>query len=279
MLLLAALIKHAIIGKNHLLTGKSAAPGENLKIARKENFMLGNLVNAAAIVAGSLLGLLAHRGLKENYKTIVMQAIGLSVLFIGAATAIKGLLDPESEAILFIISLVIGGVIGEWAGLEKGLDKLGLFLQNKISPAQNEGEGTIAQGFVTASLIFCVGTMAIIGSLESGLQGNHNMLFAKAVLDGVTAMILTSTMGLGVLFSAIMVFAYQGAIVLFAGCLEPFLTVHVIREISIIGGILIAGIGLGMMEIKKIKTLNLLPAVLIPALYYYLFLPLLSLIK
>ena len=241
--------------------------------------MLGNLVNATCIILGSLLGLLAHRGLKDNYKTVVMQAIGLAVLFIGAVTAIGGLLKPESEAILFIISLVIGGATGELLGLENKLEGLGRLIQSKMSRGQAANEGNIARGFVTASLIFCVGTMAIIGSLESGLKGNHNMLFAKSVLDGVTAMILSSTMGIGVIFSAAMVFLYQGAIVLFATALEPFLTVDMIREISIIGGILIFGIGLGMMEIKKIKTLNLLPAVLIPVLYYFLLLPLFGLIK
>ncbi len=241
--------------------------------------MLGNYVNLITIIVGSLLGLLVHKGLKENYKTIVMQAIGLSVIFIGATTAIQGLLEPDSEPILFIISLVIGGVIGELVGLEKGLDKIGMALQNKIDPGNGQDKTSVARGFVTASLIFCVGTMAIIGSLESGLRGNHDMLFAKSVLDGVTAMILASTMGIGVLFSAIMVFVYQGAIILFAGYLEPLLTVHVIREISIIGGILILGIGLGMLEIKRIKTLNLLPSILIPIIYYFLFIPFINFIR
>lgn len=239
--------------------------------------MLGNYINTLAVVFGSLLGLLVQKGLKEEYKTIVMQAIGLSVLFIGATTAIGGLLDPDSEAILFIISLVIGGIIGELAGLDKGLDKLGMFLQNRVSKGGQGAENNIARGFVTASLIFCVGTMAIIGSLESGLRGNYDMLFAKSVLDGVTAIILTSTLGIGVIFSAAAVFIYQGLIILFAGTLEPLLTSHVIREISIIGGILIFGIGLTMMNIKKINSINLLPAILIPVVYYIIIQPLLTL--
>lgn len=234
--------------------------------------MLGNYVNTALIIIGSLLGLLLHRGLKEEYKSIIMQAIGLSVLFIGAATALGGLLNPDSEPILFIISLVIGGLIGELAGLEKALNRLGQLLQEKVS----SGDSNIARGFVTASLIFCVGTMAIIGSLESGLSDNHDMLFAKSVLDGITSMILASTLGIGVIFSAAAVFIYQGSIVLFAGLLEPLLTQHVIREISIIGGILIFAIGLNMMEIKLIRTVNLLPAIIIPVIYYFLIAPLFS---
>ncbi len=226
--------------------------------------MLGNYVNALAIIVGSLLGLLFHKGLKEEYKTIVMQAIGLSVLFIGATSALGGLLDPDSEPILFIISLVLGGIIGELIGVEKGLERLGMFLQKRFA----SDESNIARGFVTASLIFCVGTMAIIGSLDSGLRGNHDMLFAKSVLDGITSMILASSLGFGVIFSAVAVFIYQGAIVLFAGMVEPYLTINVIREISIIGGILIFGIGLNLLEIIKVRTANLLPAILIPVIYY-----------
>jgi uncharacterized protein len=226
--------------------------------------MLGNYVNALAIIVGSLLGLLFHKGLKEKYKTIVMQAIGLSVIFIGATTALGGLLNPDSEPILFIISLVLGGLIGELVGVENGLERLGLFLQNRFGTA----ESNVARGFVTASLIFCVGTMAIIGSLESGLMGKHDMLFAKSVLDGITSMILASSLGFGVIFSAAAVFIYQGAIVLFAGMVEPYLTINVIREISIIGGILIFGIGLNLLEIIKVRTANLLPAILIPIIYY-----------
>lgn len=236
--------------------------------------MLGNYVNAAAIIVGTILGILIHKGLKEDYKNTMMQAIGLSVLFIGAATALNGLLDPESEAILFIISLVIGGIVGEMLDLDNALNRLGQFLQNRVG----RGDHNVARGFVTASLIFCVGTMAIIGSLESGLRGNYDMLFAKSILDGVTSMILATTLGIGVAFSAAAVFIYQGAIILFAGTLEPILTIQVIREISIIGGILIFAIGLNMLEIIKVKTVNLLPAVLVPVLYYFIALPLYQLI-
>ncbi len=232
--------------------------------------MLGNYVNFLLIVIGTILGLLVRNGLKEEYKKTVMQAIGLAVVFIGASGAISGLLNPESEPLLFIISLVIGAVIGELLGIENALEKLGMFLQRKVGSKEHN----IAQGFVTASLIFCVGTMAIIGSLESGLLGDHSILYAKSILDGVTSMILASTLGIGVIFSAGAVFIYQGAIIIFAGLLEPLLTTEVIREISIIGGILIFGIGTNMLEITKIKTANLLPAILVPVIYYILVIPL-----
>ena len=237
--------------------------------------MLGNYINFITIVIGCLIGLLLKKGLKDEYKAIIMQAIGLSVLFVGAAITIGGLLDPDSEPVLFIVSLVIGGLVGEMLGIEKALERLGAFIQRRVGASDNN----VAQGFVTASLIFCVGTMAIIGSLESGLTGNHNTLFAKSVIDGITSMILASTLGIGVIFSSAAVFIYQGSIILFSGILEPLLTANVIREISIIGGILIFGIGLTMMEIRKIRTVNLLPAVIVPVIYYLWVAPLLQLFR
>ena len=235
--------------------------------------MLGTYVNAGVILLGSIIGILVKNGLKDRYKWIVMHGVGLSVMFIGIATTLNGMMNG-GEPILFIISLVLGGIFGEWVNIEKRLEQLGLFLQSKVG----NGEHNIAQGFVTASLLFCVGTMAILGSLESGLRGNHDMLYAKSVLDGVTSIILTSSLGIGVIFSAFSVLLYQGAIVLFASRLEPVLTGEVIREISIIGGILIFSLGLSLLEIKKVKTANLLPAILIPPIYFMVILPLIKMI-
>lgn len=232
--------------------------------------MLGTIVNAIAIIVGSLIGLKIKHGLKENYKNIIMQSIPLCVIFIGAASTLSGLSDKNSNPILFIISLVIGGIIGEWLNIEGKLEYLGLKLQNKMKTTDNN----IAKGFVTSTLIFCVGTMAILGALESGLKGNHNMLFAKAVLDGITSIILTSSMGIGVAFSAIAVFLYQGSIALFSSVIAPYISQDILREISIVGGILIFSIALTMLEIKKIKTGNLLPAIIIPVIYYLICIPL-----
>ncbi len=232
--------------------------------------MLGNFVNAGAIIIGCLLGLLVKNGLKEKYKEIVMEAIGLSVLFIGVTGAIKGLLDPDAVPVLFIISLVVGGLIGEWIDVEKRLESVGNFLQKRFgSKDQN-----ISQGFVDASLIFCVGAMAIMGSLDSGLRGDHDTLFAKSILDGIASLVLTTTLGIGVIFSAAAVFIYQGLIVLFAHSVAPYLSTDIIREMTIVGSIIIVGIGLTMLNIKKIRTANLLPAIAIPIVYYLVILPL-----
>lgn len=235
--------------------------------------MLGTYVNTIVVIIGSLIGLVIKNGLKPAYKTIVMQGVALSVLFIGIATTLSGMMDG-GEPILFIISLVIGGLFGQWIDIQEKLEKLGDWLQSKVG----KGEHNIAAGFVTASLLFCVGTMSILGSLDSGLRDNHDMLYAKSVLDGITSIILTSTLGIGVIFSAISVLVYQGAIVLLATVIEPILSAEMIREISIIGGILIFSLGLGMLDIKKIKTANLLPAILVPPVYYGIIMPIIHLI-
>lgn len=235
--------------------------------------MLGTYVNTIVVIIGSLVGLLVKNGLNDKYKTIIMHGVSLSVLFIGISTTLSGMFDG-GEPILFIISLVIGGIIGEAIDIDKKLNQLGHWLEAKVG----KGEHSIARGFVAASLLFCVGTMAILGSLESGLRDNHNILFAKSVLDGVTSIILTSTLGIGVIFSAATVLIYQGAITILASFLEPVLTAEIIREISIIGGILIFSLGINMLEIKKIKTANLLPAIFIPVIYYLAVIPLIGLL-
>lgn len=225
--------------------------------------MLGTYVNTAVIIIGSIVGLLLKKGLKDKYKNTIMHGVALSVLFLGISTSLSGIFNG-GEPILFIISLVLGGVLGEWIDIDHKLLQLGEWLQDKVGTSEHN----IARGFVTGTLLFCIGTMAILGSLESGLRGNHDMLYAKSVLDGISSVILTSTLGIGVILSAISVFLYQGAITLLASFLEPILTAEVIREVSIIGGILIFSLGLNMLEIVKIKTANLLPAIVIPPIYY-----------
>jgi uncharacterized membrane protein YqgA involved in biofilm formation len=226
--------------------------------------MIGTYVNVAAIIAGSLVGILLRHGLPERFKEILLQAIGLAVLFIGMATALSGLLSPESEALLFIISLAVGGIVGELIGIEKGMKQLGDRLQHRLG----EHHGKVSEAFVTASLIYCVGSMAILGSIKSGLEGDHSILYAKSILDGITSIILASSLGIGVIFSAIPLLLYQGGITLLSSFIEPWVGEAVVREISNIGGILIFAIGIDLMGIRKIKTANLLPALLIPPLYY-----------
>lgn len=234
---------------------------------------LGTIVNAAAVIVGGIAGTLLKSGIPERYKSVVMQGIGLSVLFIGISGTLKEMITvingnklDRQYIMLMIFSLVIGGLMGEFLKIEKRLENVGVWFQSKI-PSNG---GSFSDGFVTASLVYCVGAMAIVGALEDGLVGNTSTLFAKSILDGVTAVIFSATMGIGVAFSAIPVFIYQGSITLLAGVVKPWLTDMVISQMSLVGGILIFAIGINLLEIKKIKVGNLLPAIFIPAVYYVL---------
>lgn len=234
---------------------------------------MGTLVNTGAVIAGGIAGTLLRSGIPEKYKKTVMQAIGLSVMFIGISGTIKEMLViaagnklDRQFIMLMIFSLVLGGLTGEFLKIEKRLENIGVWFQSKI-PARG---GAFAEGFVTASLVYCVGAMAIVGSLEDGLSGNPSTLYAKAILDGVSAVVFAATMGIGVAFSAIPVLAYQGAITLLAGVVKPWLNDMVISQMSLVGGILIFAIGINLLELKKINVGNLLPAVFIPVLYFIL---------
>ncbi|HHV31147.1 DUF554 domain-containing protein [Caproiciproducens sp. LBM24188] len=222
--------------------------------------MLGTIVNALAIVCGTGLGCVLKSGIRKNYQETIMNAVALSVLLIGMLSAIK-----TNDLLLLIFSLVLGSILGEAAKIEDRLAGFGQLLGQKTKST----DGSVAKAFVTSSLIFCVGSMAIVGSIESGLTGNHQTLFAKAVLDGITSIFLSSTLGFGVVFSAAVVVLYQGLITLAAGALKAFLTETMITEISAVGGILIIAIGLNMLKVTKIKVGNMLPSIFLPFLYYW----------
>jgi uncharacterized protein len=223
--------------------------------------LLGTIVNTVSIIAGSLIGLLFRGGISEKYNRIMMQAIGLAVVLIGVKTALK------TDAILIVIlSLAIGGILGELLGIEDRLELLGNWIGKRLS---KDSTG-IARGFVSASLLFCVGAMAIVGSMESGLAGDHQTLFAKSILDGISSVFFASTLGIGVIFSAASVFVYQGFITMTASFLGQFLVPDVVSQMSAIGGLLILAIGIGLLEIKKIKVGNILPAIFIPLIYQVL---------
>lgn len=221
--------------------------------------MLGTIVNTIAIIAGSLLGLMFRGGIPKKYHVTIMQALSLAVILIGLKMALK-----TEDILLIIFSLVIGSLMGEFIKIEDRLENLGKFFETRFSKADNG----LAKGFVVTSLIYCVGSMAIVGSLESGLTGNHQTLFAKSALDGLSSVIFASSLGIGVLFSSISVFLYQGFITLTATLIKPFLVGEVINQMSAVGGLLIIAIGINLLEIQKIKVGNMLPAIFIPLVYY-----------
>lgn len=223
--------------------------------------MIGNLVNVLVIILGTLIGLLLKEGIKESYKKTIMDGIGLCVIVIGISSGIK-----SENLVLLVGSLVVGSIIGEYINIEKRLMDFGEKSLKKFS----KGDSRFLEAFVTSSLIYTVGAMAIIGAMEAGIHGNYETLYAKAILDGITSIILGSTMGIGVMFSALPVFIYQGTITLFSSYLKDFMTPEMITEISAVGGVLIMGIGLNVLGLKKIKIGNLLPATLLPILYFLL---------
>ncbi|MEF9879839.1 MAG: DUF554 domain-containing protein, partial [Clostridia bacterium] len=227
--------------------------------------MIGTLINCAAILVGSALGLLLRKGIKQSMAQTVMQGIGLSVILIGLMGAIK-----TQNTLLVILSMVLGGVLGTLLDLDAKMNKLGAFAQRKLCKGAAEGS-TFAKGFVTASLVFCVGAMAVVGALDSGIRGDHSTLIAKAALDGVAAIVFSSSMGAGVMLAALPVFIYQGGIALLGTAVAPLLSNAVIAEMSAVGGLLIVGIGINMLLDQNIKVANLLPAIIIPFLYYPLY--------
>ena len=222
--------------------------------------MIGTIVNSVAVVIGCLIGSLIKGRLKTNISNTIMSGLGLCVLYIGVSGALKG-----EDTLLMIICIVIGALIGELIDIDKWLSRLGEIIERKVNKV-GKSNISIAEGFVSASLLFCVGAMAIVGSLESGLRGNHDTLFAKSLLDGVTSIILTSTLGIGVIFSAVTIFIYQGLITLGAGMLANVLSGSVINNMTAVGSLLIIGLGFNILGITKIKVANMLPAVILPVL-------------
>ena len=220
--------------------------------------MRGTIVNVVAIFLGCSLGFILKSKFPEKIGKIVMQALGLASLLIGIQMALK-----TDNILLVIFSLVIGGVIGEMIGIEEGLERFGERVKLKFT--SNATSERFVEGFVTASLLYCVGSMAIMGALKEGLSGNPDILYTKSLLDGLTSIAFTAAMGIGVLFSVIPVFLYQGGITLLAQLIKDFLSPEIINEMTAVGGILILGIGFGLLEIKKIKIGNLLPSILIAA--------------
>lgn len=224
-------------------------------------FLLGTIVNGLLIVIGVFLGKLLHR-IPEGMKTTVMYGISLSVIILGLQMGFK-----SENFLIVIVSLVAGAVIGEYFNLDDKLNSVGHWLEKKMGTSS--GEGSISQGFVTATLIFVIGAMAIIGALDSGIRGDHDVLYTKAIIDGFTALILTTTLGVGVIFSAIPVMLYQGAIATFATQIDRFIPTELmdsfIVEVTASGGVMIFAIGLNLAGVTKIKVANLLPGILVTA--------------
>jgi uncharacterized membrane protein YqgA involved in biofilm formation len=216
--------------------------------------MKGTLVNTATVLVGSSLGLLIGARFSEKIKTIVMHALGLATLLIGFKMAFK------TENILLVIgSLVIGGIIGEILNLEERLERLGDFIKRKVKSES----GSFVLGFVTSSLVFCIGPLTIVGSIQDGVTGDANVLYVKSLLDGFASIVFASSLGVGVLFSSITVLLFQGSLTLLGSRLSFLLRPAVLDELTATGGLIIVGIGIFLLGIKKIKVGNFLPALVV----------------
>ncbi|WP_407269387.1 DUF554 domain-containing protein [Radiobacillus sp. PE A8.2] len=228
--------------------------------------LLGTLINGACIILGTILGLFFTK-IPERYKDTIMHGIGLAVLLIGFQMAFG-----TNNIVIVLLSLLSGAIIGEMLRLEDRLNSLGAWLDKKFS---TEKQGNISQGFITSTLIFAIGAMAIIGALDSGLTGDHEVLVTKSILDGFTSLVLTTTLGFGVIFSVVPVVLYQGTIALLATQIvawipESFMDVFIV-EMTATGGLLIVAIGLNILKLTSIRVANLLPSLITVAIIIYVY--------
>ncbi|PKM86144.1 MAG: DUF554 domain-containing protein [Firmicutes bacterium HGW-Firmicutes-12] len=227
---------------------------------------LGTIVNVLAVIIGSFIGLIFRGGLNKRFQDILMQALGLSTMFIGMAGALEGMFKISENTIettgtmVIIVSLVVGALIGELIEVEKRMEQFGEWLKKKVTL---KCDSTFVEGFVTSSLIICVGAMAIIGSLQDGLRADASLLYTKSILDFVIVLISASTLGIGVMFSAIPLGIYQGLITAFAKFIQPVLTDKLIADLSFVGSVLIFAIGINLAFGKKFKVGNMLPAIIV----------------
>lgn len=222
--------------------------------------IIGTLVNAGAVILGSTIGLLIQRKLPERITRVAFQGIGLFTIFLGIYMALK-----TSNFLIIIFSILLGSIIGAGIDIDKYMNRFGEFLKKKIKTKSEK----FTLGMVTAFLLFCMGSMTILGAIEEGLGGYPNLLFAKSVLDGFASIALASTLGIGVMFSIIPLIIYQGALTLFASLFQNILSTPVINEITAVGGLILIGLGINILEIKKLKVINMLPAIIIAGILAY----------
>lgn len=229
--------------------------------------MLGVFVNVGTVLLGSTIGLIFKKGISAKYTDAVMVGIGLCTLLIGIQGMADGMLEGQN-VLVTIISMVLGAIAGTAINIDKKLNGAGDFLSKKFKSKASD-KNSFAQGFVTASLVFCVGSMTIVGSLESGLEGNHTTIFTKSLLDLFSSMMLSASLGAGVIFSALFVFIFQGGLVLASGLLAPVLSDGAIAEITSVGALLIFALGINLTGIGKFKVANYLPAIVFSPVVYY----------
>ncbi len=229
----------------------------------------GVFVNTATVILGSLLGLVMKKGIPEKFSDSVMKIMGLCTFTIGVTGVFKG----ENQLVM-VLSLIVGYILGSLLKTDDRLNSLGDKLTAKFK--KRDGEASAAEGFITASLLFCMGAMTVVGSVNAGVSGDNKMIYTKAIMDMISACMLSATLGAGVLLSALFVFVFQGGLVALSMCLGSFLSASAVNELCCAGSVMIIALGFNLLGITKIKVANLLPALLLVPLFTYLcsFLPL-----
>lgn len=224
--------------------------------------MTGTLINVGAIIAGSLIGLLFQAKISKKYITIIFQGIGLFTLFIGVSMAIK-----TDNYLIMVFSIVVGAVLGTMLKFEDQINKFAKSIQKRVKSNNSK----FSEGLITAFLLYCMGSMTILGAFEEGLGNPPNLLLAKSLMDGISAIALTAGLGIGVMFSVIPLLLYQGGLTLFANLLNNRLSTLMIDELSAVGGLLLIGMGLNILEITKIKIINMTPSLVVVVILVYFF--------
>lgn len=224
--------------------------------------MIGTIVNVVAVLAGSTLGLLLNKSLPDRYIKIFFQVMGIFTLFLGFSMALK-----STHVLHMVMALITGSLIGEWLNLQKGMERFGNWIKDKIKLENDK----FTDGLLTAFLLYCVGSMTIIGAIEEGLGKPPKLLFIKSLMDGVSSIALASGLGVGVSFSVIPLFVFQGGLTLLTIYFGNFFPEIMITELTAVGGILLIGLGIDILEIKKIKVMNMLPSLIMILLFLWLF--------
>ncbi|MBO5954214.1 MAG: DUF554 domain-containing protein [Oscillospiraceae bacterium] len=223
----------------------------------------GVLFNAMIVVVGSLIGLLCRKGFPQKLADAIMVGVGLCVAYVGISGAVSAGVHPQANPVMPVIAVALGVLIGTLLDIDKGLNRLGEHVERKLASKAGAAKGSIAEGFVSASLLFCVGSMTVVGGINAGVSGDNTVYFTKGVIDGVSAIALTVSLGVGVMLSSLFVLLLQGGLVALSTLIEPLLTQHMIAEVNVVGSLLILVIGLNLMGITKIKVANYLPAIVI----------------
>lgn len=224
--------------------------------------MMGVVVNTVLVIIGSLLGLFLKKGIPENVKKSIMTGLGLFTCLLGIKLGLE-----MKNPIVVVLSIVTGGALGQFIGIEEAIERVGSKLKNLVA---SHDQSLFAQGFVFASLLFCIGPMTVLGCVQAGVENNPELLFVKSLMDGVAAIILASTFGLGVIFSALTVLFFQGGLVLLSGQMDFLTTPQYLNDFTGVGGIIIFGIGIKLLGLKPIKNGNFLPALVLVLLFTFI---------